>query len=290
MLDQELKEQLGEYLKLLENNIVIKVSAGNDDVSQEMVSLINELAALSPKIIIKNETLPRTPSFSVNREGEDTGITFAGVPMGHEFTSLILALLQVSGRAPKIEPELVNRIKAIEGNYLFETYVSLSCHICPEVVQALNAISVLNPNITHTMIDGAVFTEEVESKGILAVPTVYLNGSFFESGRMTIEDIISRLGSKPDINELNKKEPFDVLVIGGGPAGVSAAIYAARKGIRVGIVAQRFGGQILDTLGIENFISVKYTEGPKLAANLEEHAKEYGIDIMKSYRVVNITK
>jgi len=290
MLDQELKEQLGEYLKLLENNIVIKVSAGNDDVSQEMVSLINELAALSPKIIIKNETLPRTPSFSVNREGEDTGITFAGVPMGHEFTSLILALLQVSGRAPKIEPELVNRIKAIEGNYLFETYVSLSCHICPEVVQALNAISVLNPNINHTMIDGAVFTEEVESKGILAVPTVYLNGSFFESGRMTIEDIINRLGSKPDINELNKKEPFDVLVIGGGPAGVSAAIYAARKGIRVGIVAQRFGGQILDTLGIENFISVKYTEGPKLAANLEEHAKEYGIDIMKSYRVVNITK
>lgn len=280
-LDADIKLQLTQYLQLLENDIVLQVSLGSDKVSDEMIALVDELASLSSKITVKKLKLPRTPSFSVNRVGEvDASVTFAGVPLGHEFTSLVLALLQVSGRAPKVDQSIINQIKNIVGEYHFETYVSLTCHNCPDVVQALNIMSVLNPNITHTMIDGAAFKEEVESKDILAVPAVYLNGKSFGNGRMTIEEILSKLGTGPNVEELSGKEPYDVLVIGGGPAGSSAAIYSARKGIRTGIVAERFGGQILDTLTIENFISVKSTEGPKLAQALEEHVKEYNIDVM----------
>ena len=280
-LDADIKLQLTQYLQLLESDIVLKVSLGSDKVSDEMLALVDELASLSSKITVKKLKLPRTPSFSINRVDEvDASVTFAGVPLGHEFTSLVLALLQVSGRAPKVDQSIINQIKNIVGEYHFETYVSLTCHNCPDVVQALNIMSVLNPNITHTMIDGAAFKEEVESKDILAVPAVYLNGKSFGNGRMTIEEILSKLGTGPNVEELSGKEPYDVLVIGGGPAGSSAAIYSARKGIRTGIVAERFGGQILDTLTIENFISVKSTEGPKLAQALEEHVKEYNIDVM----------
>jgi len=289
-LDAEIKAQLNQYLQLLENDIVLKVSAGTDEVSQEMLALSDELASMTPKIKVEKAELKRTPSFSVNRVGEDTGITFAGVPLGHEFTSLVLALLQVSGRPPKVDQKVIDQIKSIKDEYNFETYVSLTCHNCPDVVQALNIMSVLNPNITHTMIDGAAYKEEVESKDILAVPTVYLNGEPFASGRMTIEEILDKLGQGSDAEELSNKEPFDVLVIGGGPAGASAAIYAARKGIRTGIVAERFGGQILDTLTIENFISVKETEGPKLAKALEEHVKEYPVDIMNLQRAKHLEK
>lgn len=289
-LDADIKSQLAQYLQLLEGNVLLKVSAGSDSVSNDMLDLVNELSSMSDKITIEHTTLPRTPSFSVNRVGEDTGVTFAGVPLGHEFTSLVLALLQVSGRPPKVEQSVIDRIKAIQGVYHFETYVSLSCHNCPDVVQALNMMSVLNPNITHTMIDGAAFKEEVESKDIMAVPSVYLNAEFFESGRMTVEDILNKMGSSEDTSEFDNKEPYDVLVVGGGPAGASAAIYAARKGIRTGIIAERFGGQVNDTLGIENLIGTKYTEGPKLAASLEEHAKEYNIDIMKSQLAKRLEK
>ncbi|WP_110928134.1 alkyl hydroperoxide reductase subunit F [Bacillus massiliglaciei] len=290
ILDADLKAQLNQYLQLLENDIVLKVSAGSDKVSSDMLALTDELAAMSSKIKIEQAALQRTPSFSVNRVGEDAGITFAGIPLGHEFTSLVLALLQVSGRAPKIDQSVMNRIKAIEGEYRFETYVSLSCHNCPDVVQALNIMSVLNPGITHTMIDGAAFKEEVESKDILAVPTVFLNGETFGSGRMTLEEILAKMGNVQDASELSDKDPYDVLVVGGGPSGASAAIYAARKGIRTGIVAERFGGQILDTLGIENFIGTKYTEGPKLAASLEAHVKEYDIDVMNTQRAARLEK
>lgn len=289
-LDADIKSQLAQYLQLLEGNVLLKVSAGSDSVSNDMLDLVNELSSMSDKITIEHTTLPRTPSFSVNRVGEDTGVTFAGIPLGHEFTSLVLALLQVSGRPPKVEQSVIDRIKAIQGVYHFETYVSLSCHNCPDVVQALNMMSVLNPNITHTMIDGAAFKEEVESKDIMAVPSVYLNAEFFESGRMTVEDILNKMGSSKDASEFDNKEPYDVLVVGGGPAGASAAIYAARKGIRTGIIAERFGGQVNDTLGIENLIGTKYTEGPKLAASLEEHAKEYNIDIMKSQLAKRLEK
>ncbi|WP_058301091.1 alkyl hydroperoxide reductase subunit F [Gorillibacterium timonense] len=290
-LDADIKAQLAQYLQLLEGDVLLKVSAGTDAVSAEMLALVEEIAGMSPRITVEKASLPKTPSFSVNRAGQaDSGITFAGIPLGHEFTSLVLALLQVSGRPPKVEQKVIDQIKAIRGEYHFETYVSLSCHNCPDVVQALNVLSVLNPGITHTMIDGAAFKDEVESKNIMAVPSVYLNGEFFNSGRTSLEEILAKLGSQPDASELANKEPYDVLVIGGGPAGASAAIYAARKGIRTGIVAERFGGQVLDTLGIENFISVKYTEGPKLAASLEEHVNEYGVDVMKVQRAKRLEK
>lgn len=290
ILDAEIKAQLEQYLQLLEGDVLLKYSAGSDSVSRDMLALLDELATMSTRIKLEETTMQRTPSFSVNRIGEDTGVTFAGVPLGHEFTSLVLALLQVSGRPPKVDQKLIDQVKGIQGEHHFETYVSLSCHNCPDVVQALNVMSVLNPGITHTMIDGAAFKEEVESKDIMAVPTVLLNGEAFGSGRMTLEEILSKLGNAPDASAFADKEPFDVLVVGGGPAGASAAIYAARKGIRTGIVAERFGGQIMDTMGIENFISVTYTEGPKLAASLEEHVKEYNVDVMNLQRAKRLEK
>ncbi|HDR8185195.1 TPA: alkyl hydroperoxide reductase subunit F [Bacillus thuringiensis] len=290
ILDADIKTQLSQYLQLMENDILLKVSAGDDDVSKDMLALVDELATMSSKITVEKVELERTPSFSVNRPGEDTGVVFAGIPLGHEFTSLVLALLQVSGRAPKVEQKLIDQIKNIQGEYHFESYISLSCHNCPDVVQALNVMSVLNSGITHTMIDGAAFKEEVESKDIMAVPTVFLNGESFGSGRMTLEEILAKMGNGPDASELSNKDPYDVLVVGGGPAGASAAIYAARKGIRTGIVAERFGGQVMDTMGIENFISVKRTEGPKLVASLEEHVKEYDIDVMNLQRAKRLEK
>lgn len=290
ILDADIKTQLSQYLQLMENDILLKVSAGDDDVSKDMLALVDELATMSSKITVEKVELERTPSFSVNRPVEDTGVVFAGIPLGHEFTSLVLALLQVSGRAPKVEQKLIDQIKNIQGEYHFESYISLSCHNCPDVVQALNVMSVLNSGITHTMIDGAAFKEEVESKDIMAVPTVFLNGESFGSGRMTLEEILAKMGNGPDASELSDKDPYDVLVVGGGPAGASAAIYAARKGIRTGIVAERFGGQVMDTMGIENFISVKRTEGPKLVASLEEHVKEYDIDVMNLQRAKRLEK
>ncbi len=290
MLDQEIKAQLAQYLEMLEGDLVLKIDAGTDKVSEEMKSFVNELAEMSSRITVEETTLERTPSFSVNRVGENTGVVFAGVPLGHEFTSLVLALLQVSGRTPKVDEEVIKQVQSLEGEYHFTSYISLTCQNCPEVVQALNVMSVLNANVTHTMVDGAAFKDEVEEKKIMAVPTVYLNGEEFGGGRMTIEEILAKMGSTQDPAEFDNKEPFDVLVVGGGPAGATSAIYAARKGIRTGVVADRFGGQILDTATIENFISVKSTQGPTLAANLEEHVKEYNIDVMNLQRATRLEK
>ncbi|MEN1966690.1 alkyl hydroperoxide reductase subunit F [Lentibacillus sp. N15] len=278
LLDANIKAQLAQYLEMMEGDVLLKVSAGSDETSRNMLELVDELATMSSNIKVEHAELKRTPSFSVNRIGEDTGITFAGIPLGHEFTSLVLALLQVSGRAPKADEKTIEQIKSLDGNYHFETYISLSCTKCPDVVQALNLMSVLNPGITHTMIDGATFKEE--AKDVMAVPSIFLNGEPFADGRMSLEEILAKLGSAPDASDFADKDPFDVLVVGGGPAGASAAIYAARKGIRTGIVADRIGGQVLDTAGIENFISVKRTEGPQFAASLEEHVNEYDIDVM----------
>jgi alkyl hydroperoxide reductase subunit F len=280
-LDAQIKQQLEQYLALMEGDVVIKVSAGDN---AEMTELVNEIASMSNKITIEQATLARTPSFQIGNR-----VTFAGVPMGHEFTSLVMALLQVSGRKPKVDDKVIDQIKDIRGDYNFTTYISLSCHNCPDVVQALNIMSVLNPNIKHTMIDGAEYKEEVESKNILAVPFVELNGEAFGSGRMTLEEILAKMGSQADVSDIDGKE-YDVLVIGGGPAGASAAIYAARKGIRTGIVAERFGGQVMDTMGIENLIGTKYTEGPKLVAQLEEHVKEYAVDVHNLQRAKKIEK
>ena len=224
LLDPEIKAQLAQYLELMEGDVLIKVSAGSDDVSRDMLSLLDELAAMSPRIKVEKAELPRTPSFSLSRGGgEDTGVIFAGVPLGHEFSSFVLALLQASGRPPKVDQKIIDQIKAIEGEHRFETFVSLSCHNCPEVVQALNLMSILNPGISHTMIDGAVFKEEAEQRGVMAVPTVFLNGEEFGGGRMSVEEILAKLGSAPGAEDLAAKEPFDVLVIGGGPAGAEGA-------------------------------------------------------------------
>ncbi|WP_350343169.1 alkyl hydroperoxide reductase subunit F [Proteinivorax tanatarense] len=289
-LEKNIKDQLNQYLQLMERDVILKVSVGEDEISKEMLTLVDELAAMSPKISVERTSLPKTPSFSVNRIGEDTGVTFAGIPLGHEFSSLILALLQVSGRPPKVEKKVIDEIKKIEGKYHFETYISLSCHNCPDVVQALNLMSILNKGISHTMIDGATFKQEIEQKNIMTVPSIYLNGEFLASGRLALEDILAKITKPADLSVFNDKDPFDVLVVGGGPAGASAAVYAARKGIRTGVVAERFGGQVMDTLSIENFVSVKSTEGPKLAASLEEHVKDYDVDIIKQQKVQGLSK
>ena len=283
-LDSNIKQQLEQYLALMESDISITVSAGKDAISIEMVELLEEIASISPKIKLVHSTLDRTPSFRIGER-----VTFAGVPMGHEFTSLIMALLQVSGRKPKVDDKVIDQIKDIRGDYNFTTYISLSCHNCPDVVQALNIMSVVNPNIRHTMVDGAAFQEEVTAKNILAVPYVELNGEAFGSGRMTLEEILAKMGSQADVSAIDGRE-YDVLVVGGGPAGASAAIYAARKGIRTAIVAERFGGQVMDTMGIENLIGTKYTEGPKLVASLEEHVKEYAVDIHNLQKAKSIKR
>ncbi len=280
MLSTELKEQLKQYLSLVENNIVIKQHIGDNYASSEVKELIDEVTSLSDKIKVEDALFERVPCLSINRIGEDTGVLFAGVPLGHEFTSFVLALLQVSGRAPKVSDEIINRVKGISSKLDFVTYVSLSCHNCPDVVQALNLMALLNSNITHTMVEGGSFQEEVKEKSIMAVPTTFCNGEHFVSGRTDIEDILKKLGQNKDETYFQNKGKFEVLVIGGGPSGASAAIYAARKGLKTGIVAERFGGQVMETMSIENFISVKETEGPLLSRQLEEHVKQYDIDII----------
>lgn len=290
LLDNDVREKLSQYLQLMETDILIKVNVADDPASHQMSEFVQELAGLSGKIHVEKTALPRVPSFSINKVNQDTGITFAGIPLGHEFTSLVLALLQTSGYPPKIDAHLVDQIKNIKSTLKFETYISLTCHNCPDVVQALNIMSLLNPNISHTMVDGAIFKEEVEAKNILAVPSVYLNGEPFSSGRMELEEILAKLDIKPELTNVESKEPYDVLVIGGGPAGTSSAIYAARKGLRTALLAEKLGGQINDTFGIENFISIKYTEGPTLAANIEEHLRSYDIDVIKMQKVKTLKK
>ena len=293
MLDANIKTQLKAYLEKVTQPIEIVASLDDGDKSREMQAMLDDIVGLTDKISLRvsRDDAERKPSFSVNRKGGDIGVRFAGLPMGHEFTSLILALLQVGGHPPKADPEVIEQIRNIEGEFNFESYISLSCHNCPEVVQALNLMAVINPRIRHTMIDGALFQAEVDARQIMSVPTVFLNGEHFGQGRMELGELVAKIdsgASARDAARLSAKETFDVLVVGGGPAGAAAAVYAARKGIRTGIVAERFGGQVMDTLGIENFISVKYTEGPKLVAALEEHVKEYDVDVMNLQRATRV--
>ena len=288
MLDSNLKTQLKAYLEKVTQPFEIVASLDDGEKSRELLSLLQDIAGLSDKITLKTDgDDARKPSFSLNRIGGNISLRFAGIPMGHEFTSLVLALLQVGGHPSKTAPEVIEQIKALDGDYRFETYFSLSCQNCPDVVQALNLMAVLNPNIQHVAIDGALFQDEVEARQIMSVPSIYLNGELFTQGRMSEEEILAKLdtgSSARDAEKLKAKDAFDVLVVGGGPAGAAAAIYAARKGIRTGVAAERFGGQVLDTMAIENFISVKETEGPKLARALEEHVREYEVDIMNLQR------
>ncbi|WP_270827010.1 alkyl hydroperoxide reductase subunit F [Aeromonas sp. Y318-1] len=293
MLDTNLKQQLNTYLQYIVNPIEISVSGNDSDKSAELLALATEISEMSPKIAMTDGTAVRKPSMSVAPKGQAPRVHFAGIPMGHEFTSLVLALLQSGGHPSKADAAVQEQIRNLKGEFHFETYISLSCHNCPDVVQALNLMATLNPGITHTMIDGALFQDEVNERQIMAVPNVYLNGQPFSQGRISLEEIVAKLdtgAAERKAEELSAKAPYDVLVVGGGPAGAAAAIYAARKGIRTAIVAERFGGQVMDTVGIENFISVPYTEGPKLAASLEQHVKQYGVEVITEQRAAAISK
>ena len=286
MLDDNLKSQLKAYLARLAEPIELVASLDGDRLSQEMRSLLEDVVAQTDKIALRLDGGDaRVPSFEIHRKDISQGVRFAGLPMGHEFTSLVLALLQASGYPPKVPSEIIEQIKSLDGEFHFTTYFSQSCQNCPDVVQALNLLAILNPKITHVAVDGGAFPAEVEAQKIMAVPTVLLNGNIFGQGRMDVEQILAKIDTGSiarEAEKLSAKDVFDVLVIGGGPAGAAAAIYAARKGIRTGVVAERFGGQVLDTMAIENFISVRHTEGPQFAAALEQHTRDYDVDIMKA--------
>jgi alkyl hydroperoxide reductase subunit F len=287
MLDANLAAQLKTHLEKVSHPVELVASLDDGAKSAELWALLEQIASLSPRLTARRaaDLAPgtRTPSFSIERVGTDVAVRFAGIPMGHEFTSLVLALLQVGGHPSTAEPSVLDQVRDLPGDYVFETFFSLTCQNCPDVVQALNLMSVINPRIRHEAIDGALFQDEVEARKVLAVPSVFLNGEPFEQGRMSLEQIVAKLDSgaaERQAAAIAEKDPFDVLVVGGGPAGAAAAVYAARKGIRTGIAAERFGGQVLDTMAIENFISVPYTEGPKLATALEQHVHEYDVDVM----------
>lgn len=287
MFDENLTGQLRAYFERITQPIQLVASLDDGAKSQEMLELLNSIAALSDKISVVHEANQRVPSFAIRRTGTDVEVRFAGLPMGHEFNSLILALLQVGGHPAKETQDLIDAVTGLDGDYQFETYFSLSCQNCPDVVQALNLMSVLNPRVKHVAIDGALFQDEVEGRQIMAVPAVFLNGQPFAQGRMDMAQIVAKLDTGAqarDAEKIKAKDSFDVLVVGGGPAGAAAAVYAARKGIRTGVAAERFGGQVLDTMDIENLISVPHTEGPKLGAALEAHVKQYDVDIMNLQR------
>ncbi len=289
MLDANLKTQLKAYLEKVSRPIEIVASLDDSAKSQEMLALLNDIATLSERVAVieRRGDDERKPSFSIGEPGKAAGIRFAGIPMGHEFTSLVLALLQTGGHPIKLDDAVIQQIRELDGDYAFETYFSLSCQNCPEVVQALNIMALINPRIRHVAIDGALFQSEVESRQIMAVPTMFLNGEVFGQGRSGVKEILAKLDSNAGARaakELEKKPVFEVLIVGGGPAGAAAAIYSARKGIATGVVAERFGGQVLDTLAIENFVSVQETEGPKFATALEQHVKSYEVDVMDVQR------
>lgn len=288
MLDNDLKAQLKAYLERVTQPFELVASLSNSESSGQMHKLLQDIAALSDKITVRTDgTDARKPSFAMQRRGTDMSLRFAAIPLGHEFTSLVLALLWTGGHPPKVEPEVIEQIKALDGDYRFEVYMSLSCHNCPDVVQALSLMAVLNPRIQTVVIDGGLYQDEVNARQIMAVPSVFLNGEVFGSGRMSVEEILARLdtgAAKRDAARLSAKAPYEVLIVGGGPAGAAAAVYAARKGIRTGVVAERFGGQVNDTLAIENYISVLETDGPRFAAGLEAQVKHYGVEIMNLQR------
>jgi alkyl hydroperoxide reductase subunit F len=289
MLDDTLKAQLGAYLERVTQPFEIVASLSDSESSREMLDLLQTIQALrSDKITLKTDGQDaRRPSFTLQRVGSDTSLRFAGLPLGHEFTSLVLALLWTGGHPPKVEQDVLEQIQALDGDFNFEVYMSLTCHNCPDVVQALSLMAIQNPKIKTTVIEGGAFQDEVTAREIMAVPIVFLNGQVFGSGRMTVEEMVGKLDVNADAREaakLNAKDPFDVLIVGGGPAGAAAAVYAARKGIRVGVAAERFGGQVNDTMAIENYISVLETDGPKFAAALEAQVRHYDVDIMNLQR------
>ena len=286
MLDATMTQQLKAYLENLREPIELVASLGDDDKSGQTRELLEEISGLSDKVSASFDgTDKRKPSFIIRRASDATKwVRFAGLPMGHEFTSLVLALLWAGGHPPKVEQEVIDQIAALEEDLEFEMYFSLSCHNCPDVVQALTLMALGNPRVPATLIEGGTFKDEVDARDVMAVPATFLNGEPFYNGKMSLEEVLAKVdtgASDKAAAKLSAKDPFEVLVVGGGPGGVAASIYTARKGFRTGIAAERFGGQLNDTLGIENLPGTEYTEGPRLTADLERQVKaQESIDLM----------
>ena len=289
MLDKNLKTQLAQYFDLLQTEVTIGLSVHNDENSKKIREFVEEVAELSDKVSLVEKDLPYTPSFEIKGAFDHGQIIFAGLPLGHEFASFALAMLQAGGVSPKVDESTKSRIEALEGSD-FETIVSLSCHNCPDVVQALNIMAILNPNINHTMIEGGMFQEVAEARDVLAVPAIFKDGEFFEGGKQSIDSILDKLGSKVDKNDFKDRPVFDSLVIGGGPAAATAAIYAARKGITTGIIASEFGGQVNETLAIENIPGFKYTEGPSFMGQMKDQVEALGVDLMTGVLARSVKK
>jgi NADH-dependent peroxiredoxin subunit F len=288
MLDDTLKAQLQAYLEKLRAPIALIASLDDSEAAGQMRELLQTIAGLNSQVSYSEAgTDARKPSFLIAKQGETKGVRFAGLPLGHEFTSLVLALLWTGGHPPKVSDEVIAQIKGLPGSLDFEVYMSLDCHNCPDVVQALTLMSIVNPKIKATVIEGSLFQNEVNEREVMSVPKVFMNNAVFGSGRMLLEEIIAKLDVQSEAREaekLNAKEAYDMLIVGGGPAGAAAAVYGARKGIRVGVAAERFGGQVNDTMAIENYISVLETDGPKFGAALEAQVRHYGVDIMNLQR------
>jgi len=293
MLDDAIRRQLKEHLTKLRHPVEIVAELDASAASAGVRRLLDELVSISSLLSWRKGTIgaPRTPTFAIGTPGELGRLRFSGIPMGHEFSSLVLALLHVGGHPPVVDEELRSEIESLATPDSFETFVSLSCQTCPGVVQALNLIAALNPGVTHTMIDGALFQSEVQSRAVRAVPFVLRDGERFAQGSVSLRRILEKLDANAAERRaaaLRDQAPFDVLIVGGGPAGAAAAIYAARKGIRTGIVAERLGGQLMDTQSIENFVSVQQTEGPRLTRELEAHVRQYGVELMLDQRATHI--
>jgi alkyl hydroperoxide reductase subunit F len=295
MITQSMLEKVKQHLQSIRKPIAIEASLDETAASNQLKQLLQALQSSSDKIRLSFDGRDtRKPSFSIRQDamaGEDAteeALRFAAIPLGHEFSSLVLALLWAGAHPPKVAESQLAQIKSLKGSFRFEVYMSLSCHNCPDVVQALSLMALVNPAVKTVVIDGALFQSEVDARKMMAVPSIYLNGEFFGAGRMGLSEILAKLDQSLPAEQalaLSKREAYDLLVIGGGPAGVSAAIYAARKGIRTGLIADRLGGQLNDTMAIENFISLPLTDGPKLSSALENHLKAYDIDLITMQRV-----
>jgi alkyl hydroperoxide reductase subunit F len=285
MLDPAMQTQLKTYLANLREPIELVASLDDSPKAAHTRALLNEIATLHDMVSASFDgDDARRPSFIIRRASDPAKwVRFAGLPMGHEFTSLVLALLWAGGHPPKVDPELLEQVRNLEGDFAFEMYFSLSCHNCPEVVQALTLMTLENPRVTATLIEGGAFQAEVEQRGVLAVPATFLNGEPFWNGKLELAEILAKLDTgvaAAAADKLSARPPFEVLVIGGGPAGVASAIYTARKGFTTGIAAERFGGQLNDTLGIENLPGTAYTEGPKLAGELKAQVDTNAIELL----------
>jgi alkyl hydroperoxide reductase subunit F len=298
MITNDILNALKSYTANLQSNITLVLKEGEHSKRKELVDFLNSLASVSEKISldIRNDVdeLRSPMSFALEVDGQMNGIVFSGIPSGHEFNSLVLAILQSGGTPVKLDDSVVSIIKGVQEPLKFEVFVSLSCHNCPDVVQALNQFAIINDNISTEMIDGGVFPGLIEERDIQGVPSVYLNGELFANGKVETAGLIDKLIEKhPEITSAASTETLpvqDVVVIGGGPGGVSSAIYSARKGLKVTIIADRVGGQVKDTMGIENLISVPKTTGPELTSALQAHMNDYEITLKEHLRVTNIEK